>query len=173
LEQLHSSSQVSSSGSGSDIGDESTADISGRFNCECHQHFRGSRQDAREPQLTEAAALTLNPQQKQQHPHTAELTGTAAHMKQLADASSIAITAPFNFCMLNAEEGVLKLSEIARMCLYACSLTIMHDLHLGLAFTVHHGCRHLRCNSSREVATTFSISLCKGLVSRRLCPLIQ
>ena len=128
-----------SSGSGSDIGDESTADISGRFNCECHQHFRGSRQDAREPQLTQAAALILNPQQKQQQPHGAELTGTAADIKQLADASSIAIAALFNFCMLNAEEGV---SEIARMCLYACSLTIKHDLHSGLAFTVYHGRQH-------------------------------
>ena len=39
--------QVVSSGSGSDIGDDSIADTSGRFDCKCHQYFRGSRQDAR------------------------------------------------------------------------------------------------------------------------------
>ncbi len=73
------------------------------------------------------------------------LTGTAADIKQLADASSIAITAPLDFCMLNAEEGVLRLSEVARMCLHACSspaYAFKHDLHPGLAFTVYGDCKH-------------------------------
>ncbi len=76
--------------------------------------------------------------------HRAELqvslTSTAADIKQLADASSIAITAPFNFCMLNAEEEVLRLSKVAR-------ILLMHTLHpglihSGLAFTVYGDCKH-------------------------------
>ncbi len=47
--------------------------------------------------------------------------------------------------MLNAEEGVLTMSEVARMSLDVCSsssIAFKHDLQPGLAFTVYGGCKH-------------------------------